>query len=58
MSGREALQELIDYIESKRNSAIMASRDPSPQQERIKAEADAYDDVLSKARMALQNSKN
>ena len=54
MDAREHLQELVDYFESKRNSAIRASRDPSAQQARIKVEADCYDDALTAARSALQ----
>jgi len=58
MDARHALQELVDYFESKRNSAIVASRDASPQQARIKVEADCYDDALTMTREALQKSVN
>jgi hypothetical protein len=57
MDARHALEELIEYLESKRNSAILASKWPSEQQPRIKAEADAYDDALTAARDAMSKIK-
>jgi hypothetical protein len=53
----QAMEELIEYLESKRNSAILASKWPSEQQPRIKAEADAYDDALTAARDAMSKIK-
>jgi hypothetical protein len=57
MDARHALEELIDYLETKRNSAIQASIPESAQQSRIRAKADAYDDALTAARLAMAKSK-
>lgn len=56
MDARQAIEELVEYLESKRNSAIEASRWKSLQRARVEGEADAYDDALSAAREALRKS--